>query len=73
MTVTKVDKSGKAMEVSGLGGLETAAHTNPPMPGPGGGWSDPAATVEFFTKSGGEKAQRAARITRAQTFKKPVP
>ena len=44
------------------------------MPGPGGGWPDPAAKVEFFTKSGGEtKAQRAARITRAQTFKKPVP
>lgn len=50
MTVTAVDKEGNVTEVSGLGGLELKAHSNRPEPGPGGGWPDPSATIEYWHK-----------------------
>jgi len=47
VTVTKVDPTtGDVLEVSGLGGLEMHEHINTPADG----WSDPNATIKYYTK-----------------------
>ena len=49
-TVSGVDEKGTVTEVSGLGGLEPAAHSDKPQPGPEGAWKDPNAKVEYYHK-----------------------
>ncbi|MCX7112849.1 MAG: hypothetical protein NTX45_22565, partial [Proteobacteria bacterium] len=46
VTVTKVDALGKVTEVSGLGGLEPAEHTNTPDTG----WGRPNASKEYYSR-----------------------
>jgi RHS repeat-associated protein len=48
-TVTKTEGEGTVTEVSGLGGIQTQAHSDPPTPG-GGAWPFPDSTVEYYTK-----------------------
>jgi hypothetical protein len=55
--VTKVDSDGKVTEVSGLGGLEAALHSDSPTPGPGGAWLYSDATVEYYTKSNDKRSE----------------
>ena len=51
-TVTGVDDQGNVTEVTGLGGLQTESHSDPPGPGPGTAWNDPnnPAKLEIWRK-----------------------
>jgi len=71
VTVTGVGENGKPTEVSGLGGVETQAHSNSPTPGPGGGWSDPNAKATVYSKPDATPQQRQTQVERSKTFKKP--
>jgi hypothetical protein len=50
-TVTGVDSKGNVSEVSGLGGLETQSHSDPPGPGTGSAWNDSGASVTYYHMS----------------------
>ena len=46
LTVTQANAAGNVTEVSGLGGIEPAEHTNTPDTG----WGDPSATKEYYNR-----------------------
>ena|GEM_PF-6783446 len=46
VTVSEIDSAGNVTEVTGLGGLETMEHSDPPDRA----WPDPNATQEVWTK-----------------------
>ncbi len=76
VTVTGVDPgTGDVNEVSGLGGLEPAAHSDAPTPGPGGGWPDPKATIEYYKRPAGARTdeQRQRDVRRSKGFVKDDP
>ena len=61
VTVQSVDPKTGEVTVYGKGGVEPAPHSNPATPGPGGGWTDPTATITYYEKP----AQQAPSTTAA--------
>jgi hypothetical protein len=58
VTVTKTDGDGNVTEVSGLGGIETQAHSDNPTPGPGGAGHFPDSTVEYYAKPDDKRSDK---------------
>jgi RHS repeat-associated protein len=71
-TVSQTDSDGNVTEVAGLGGIQPAAHSDNPKPGPSGAWHDPNATVEYYTKPDDKRSdkQRKNDVEKIKKFKK---